>query len=788
MSMSFNAAFYLDKYPDVLLGIAQKKVASAEAHWKEFGAAEGRDPNANFDTKAYFLNNGDVLSAGVNPLTHFLEFGAAEGRSPSPTFVTSAKFDTAAYAAANPDLAGAGITTPAALYEHFAKFGFAETRPGVQTTDGVAITDGVAGGTVGATFTLTKDADSPAGTTSADTVTGLVDAATPANSTLTAADNIALGAGNDTLNVTTQGLSAAPVDMLGSALVSDVENISVRAVHTGANAATLDARSAVGLTTLTNNLSTAAVIATNLSDAAAVMINGNGSVVNGATSFGYVAGATSGEVTVNGGVTGGAVAITGAGLTSVALTSSGAANTTGLISNASAATAVTIKADTSLVTGGLTVGTNAAAQSLTISGAATNVAATATAAATGAVVLGTLDTDFATVNASGLTAGGIVAQVSTATQKITGGVGADFIATGAVLTTGSVDAGAGSTDTLTSLNTTHLATKVLGDKYTNFETLSVTNGVTVDLDNIAGITAVEMTDGNAATALNDLSAVQAGAVTIRTGDGAATVGVKGAMTVGQIDTVKMTFNDGNTTLNQDINATASTFTLAGTENLEVTAVDAVEILQSNATSGVLNSVKLFGAGNISFTTGDMDQENFSLDASASTGTNTLSAAAFATLGVNIKGGTGNDTITGSGAADVITGGAGVDNITGGAGVDVVNGGAGVDTFTFATGDIDTTLGAVTDEIGDFVTKSDKIATGFGAGTAANYVEATVVAANLAAMLTAADTALAGAVKYYVGQVGTDSYLVTDDNAAGYTDVIKLTGVALTGIEFGDISA
>jgi hypothetical protein len=43
------------------------------------------------------------------------------------------------------------------------------------------------------------------------------------------------------------------------------------------------------------------------------------------------------------------------------------------------------------------------------------------------------------------------------------------------------------------------------------------------------------------------------------------------------------------------------------------------------------------------------------------------------------------------------------------------------------------------------------------------------------LLSAADTKLDGTIKYYVGQVGADSYLVTDDDGIGYTDVIKLAG-------------
>ena len=71
----------------------------------------------------------------------------------------------------------------------------------------------------------------------------------------------------------------------------------------------------------------------------------------------------------------------------------------------------------------------------------------------------------------------------------------------------------------------------------------------------------------------------------------------------------------------------------------------------------------------------------------------------------------------------------------------------------------------------------------------NYVEASAAVGALGTLLTDADAALAGTVKYYVGQVtGGSTYVVTDDNGVGYTNVIELVGVALSGIAFGDIVA
>ena len=43
-------------------------------------------------------------------------------------------------------------------------------------------------------------------------------------------------------------------------------------------------------------------------------------------------------------------------------------------------------------------------------------------------------------------------------------------------------------------------------------------------------------------------------------------------------------------------------------------------------------------------------------------------------------------------------------------------------------------------------------------------------------MTAADTALNGTIDYYFGVRGGNGYLVHDEDGAGHTNVIKLTGV------------
>jgi Ca2+-binding RTX toxin-like protein len=217
-----------------------------------------------------------------------------------------------------------------------------------------------------------------------------------------------------------------------------------------------------------------------------------------------------------------------------------------------------------------------------------------------------------------------------------------------------------------------------------------------------------------------MTATQAANVTFRDLEAAATLAVKGAATVGQIDVVSITIDDGDTTGSEDVSGTAGVLTLANVETLNVNAVDDAEITQSAAASGSLNSVTLTGSGNHTFTTGNMAQGNFNLNASATTAANTLDASTFATNGIAIQGGSGVDTITGSSQADAITGNAGNDIINNQAtsavataAADVLTGGAGDDTFTLTGSIASTTVYTGVANVTDFTVAttasgSDKI--------------------------------------------------------------------------------
>lgn len=72
----FDREWYLKQYPDV----AEMKMDPIK-HYLRYGAAEGRDPNAEFSTWGYVDTYPDVAAHGVNPFIHYVQYGKVEGRA-----------------------------------------------------------------------------------------------------------------------------------------------------------------------------------------------------------------------------------------------------------------------------------------------------------------------------------------------------------------------------------------------------------------------------------------------------------------------------------------------------------------------------------------------------------------------------------------------------------------------------------------------------------------------------------------------------------------------------------
>lgn len=507
----------------------------------------------------------------------------------------------------------------------------------------------VSTGCAGQTFlTLTTSVETLNGTANNDTVNGSLvfnssEAATT-DSTYSVADTLNLGAGTDTLNLTISGAQDAGVTVVAPS-ITGLETFNIR--NTVAQTASLDA-STVGAPTAVNaDRSVGAVTVTNLAAGASAGMIGDGSVTNGAFNPGYAATATAATLNVSGGTTAGAVTISGTGVTGVTVNSTGAKNTIGAVALPATATTLTINADTNLTTGAISNTTAAKATTVTITGAG----AVDTSA-------GAFESTVVTVDASKNTGGVTVAASSAATAKFTGGTGNDVFTTGAVLTTGSADGGAG-TDVLDiGTNVSHINTAALAAKYTNFETLRI-GAATLDMTNLGGFTGIQMTG---AATLTGLTAAQAGNIQVRADQGATSIAL--ADSSGTADVVSIAMGTGLTT-NGGVDFTGA-LTINGFETLNLSTnhgptaatADKTSVLAS-LTADKLTKINLSGTS-ITITNGATTKA-VTIDGSALTGILTVGGSLKA--GSSVIGSAGKDVFTVGAEGSTYNGGAGDDTVT-----------------------------------------------------------------------------------------------------------------------------
>ncbi|WP_170426149.1 rhamnan synthesis F family protein [Ruegeria arenilitoris] len=91
----FDREWYAAQYPDAAI-----HPRGVLAHYFEFGAAEGNDPNSCFSTNWYLSAYPEVDQSGINPLYHYVVEGANAGFKPSEFF------DSPWYAKNYPDSGG----------------------------------------------------------------------------------------------------------------------------------------------------------------------------------------------------------------------------------------------------------------------------------------------------------------------------------------------------------------------------------------------------------------------------------------------------------------------------------------------------------------------------------------------------------------------------------------------------------------------------------------------------------------------------------------------------------
>lgn len=580
-----------------------------------------------------------------------------------------------------------------------------------------------------------------------------------AGATLSAVDYIDGGAGIDTLNTT----AATAGDITGGALIKNVENINVRV--TSGTAATLDASSTAGLTNINANLGTGTLVATKLATGAAVTVTGDGNVVNGAVGFTYATNTDAVTLNVAGGtkmtgmISANATISTASDqlATKATINSTGAANVVGTVDLANATlTSVTINAATNLKGDFLSQATDQVGTDgvVTIAGAAASVEFTAA-----------LDNTIKTIDASGLTAGGLTATLGTGITSFKGGQGNDVITTAATTATGAViDAGAGTGDKLVLAATNDVNTALKGAQYKNFEILGLNSDQDVSL--ISGITALELNAMTSKT-ISKITAAQAAAITV-TGDQATALTLTLADVTGSSDKVALNLKSATATTNVSV----AGLSIVGVESLDVAATTGTPGSTSNlafAASGAdkLTAINLSGTADAKIT-GTNTSKAITL---ASTDTGAVTIDGNWVSGSSFTLGGGKDTITLGTGFNTYNAGAGDDTFNAtaaqlntGANYNVINGGDGTDTLNITDGAaavitiVDNNLSKISGiekiVITSTTTGNQSIQTGgwFDAAFKANGVDLTTTTTK--GTVTIDMTSFSGAAKLNVTTVGT----------------------------------
>ena len=422
----------------------------------------------------------------------------------------------------------------------------------------------------------------------------------------------------------------------------------------------------------------------------------------------------------------------------------------------------------------LDVAANVAAFALNATGAASAVTLTNSAAVTKLATLNITGdkaitvtealTALKTVDASANT-GGVTLNVGATVVDLafTGGTGADkIVIAGAQLDAKDALNGGAGVDTIVLSDTTAAYAGI--NKATNFEVLGL------------GVTATSVDVGQITNGINQFAVNVNGTAAF------------GATFANALSTSKFSINNdagnGVITIGNKVGEAATSVAI---DNQSAAAKTVTKLDVSGAFNVALASTGKVGSSNVITTLTNADNSNIVI--TGNTDLTITDALVGATTGSKVDASalTGKLTITGSGLNDIIIGGSNDDSLTGGAGADTLTGGAGKDKFFIAAG----ATAATADTITDFVTKVDSIS--FGAAVlAANVTKGAAVVADFAAALAAANLVLTdtAAVKQVnIQQVGADTYAFYNDGAAtGADQVVKLSGVALAGVEAADFVA
>lgn len=503
---------------------------------------------------------------------------------------------------------------------------------------------------------------------------------------------------------------------------------------------------------------------------------------------GTITSVTASDATVKTGITAvDTLALNLKGVTTTAITADADVKTLNIASSKDASTVTTL---TSAGATAINVSGDAALTVTNLGAGAANQVITVTNTA-GVTIGNVLGNDVTFTGGAG--ADSVI--IGATTKTIDMGAGNDTVSIAAIPTVGSINGGAGDDKLIVTGISTALAAE---PKITGFEILQVATTGGTTTHNAHTLKALEVAGTNTATTFSNVAA----------GVGLTVLTTQIATTVNLLDTTG-TADVFNLTLSNATAATqaASAVTIAGVETINITTVDAgtgantaatvdtITLAATSATSVTVsgnNGLNIINTGNTAITSFDasavVGNDTAAIDTAANLAVTFVSANVTVGAAVSIKGGAGNDTLTGTAQAnDTIIGGAGNDIITYNGGIDTLTGGAGNDTFVIgAVAALNANTKSIHATITDLA-KGDSInlsAVGIIADmTAAQMLAAKVSVASGATFEQALNASIAGNtndVKWF--QFENNTYLVVDGAAAGSvfvdgTDsVIKITGL------------
>jgi len=565
---------------------------------------------------------------------------------------------------------------------------------------------------------------------------------------------------------------------------------------------TFTASKFTGTTSFVNDASTSGVKISSLSSTQVPTIQGDNTTTIGSNEFGYTS-VASPVLNIQGGGTSGALTTTGTSTTAATINVKDAPKTTAGATGTQTVGATSLWADATSTTGTLTINTT---NSNFTTGALTTSAATINLTGNGAVTFGStstpvaiVDANLLTVDASGMTTGGIFFKAPTSLTTFKGGAGADtFVTSGTAFSDSavtSIDGGAG-TDTLQLATIAEGNTVALAARFTGFETLKTPGSMNMDL--YPSITAVTPTATGAV--LTNVNATQAAAIRQQDTSAGLTISLKD--TSGLADVVK---------LSTSTTSTSSSGSAVSVTGLVISGVETLNFTNGSTALTGASTLSFGGTGSTGLTTLTASgSKPMVIDLAASTTTplhattlttidlSGISAQATGTNTLTLKDTVGGHaltnglTITTTAGDDVISlgGTTGTNTLAAGV-VATINAGAGNDNVTVSLGQLYTpgsgnlvVNGGTNGSVGDTLTISDATAGTVSDGTFARVTgfENLALSSTGAYNLTTGgffSTAFPTGVTI-TGAATTTSAVTLD--AGLYQSAVKFTNVGTTGVQ------